>query len=217
MFITVNGVTLFYEKQGAGNPIILLHGNGENHTIFHETAALLSETHAVYLPDSRGHGESSKVETLSYADMAEDIALLIRALSLKKPILYGFSDGGIIGLLIAIQYPNLLSKLIISGANTHPSGLGWFFLWRTRLQYFFTRNPNDRLMAYEPNITDEELSSIAIPTLILAGEHDVIRLSHTRQIARHVPHSTLRILPEETHESYVIHSTKLYEYIKDFL
>jgi pimeloyl-ACP methyl ester carboxylesterase len=217
MFITVNGVTLFYEKQGAGNPIILLHGNGENHTIFHETAALLSETHAVYLPDSRGHGESSKVETLSYADMAEDIALLIQALSLRKPILYGFSDGGIIGLLIAIQYPNLLSKLIISGANTHPSGLGWFFLWRTRLQYFFTRNPNDRLMAYEPNITDEELSSIAIPTLILAGEHDVIRLSHTRQIARHVPHSTLRILPEETHESYVIHSTKLYEYIKDFL
>lgn len=217
MFITVNGVTLFYEKQGEGSPILLLHGNGENHTIFQETAALLSQTHTVYLPDSRGHGKSSKVKTLSYTDMATDIALFIQSLSLKNPILYGFSDGGIIGLLIAIRYPNLLSKLMISGANTHPHGLGWIFLCKTKLQYFFTRNPNDRLMAYEPNITDRDLSSISIPTLVLAGEHDVIKKSHTRRIAQCIPNSTLHILPGETHESYVIHTEKLYEYIKDFL
>ena len=116
-------VTLYYEKTGQGRPVILLHGNGETHEIFDKLVPELSKDYTVYAIDSRGHGKSTKVKTLDYDIMAEDIAEFIRILKLEKPMLYGFSDGGILGLILAYRYPDLLSKLIISGANLHPDGL----------------------------------------------------------------------------------------------
>jgi pimeloyl-ACP methyl ester carboxylesterase len=116
-------ITLYYEKTGQGKPIILLHGNGENHKIFDELVLQLSREYTVYAIDSRGHGKSSKTKSLDYYRMAEDIAGFIKLLNIEKPILYGFSDGGILGLIIGFRYPQLLSKLIISGANIRPEGI----------------------------------------------------------------------------------------------
>ncbi|HJB25853.1 MAG TPA: alpha/beta hydrolase [Firmicutes bacterium] len=217
MTITVNGVTLFYEKSGTGKPIVLLHGNGENHTIFREFTAQLSKHYTVYALDSRCHGHSEKTKQLTYHLMAEDTRCLIEQLGLKKPIVYGYSDGGIIGLLLAIQYPDLLSRLIISGANLTPSGMGKRFVRHCKLVHFFTRSKLWRLMAYEPNIDVAELSQIKIPVLVLAGEHDLILEEHTRMIASHIPNSVLKILPGEDHGSYVVHSEKLYEVVRKFL
>ena len=73
MFIHVNGVRLFYEKQGTGKPLILLHGNEENHRIFDEAIELLKKHYTVYAVDSRGHGQSDKVLEYHYLDMAKDI------------------------------------------------------------------------------------------------------------------------------------------------
>jgi pimeloyl-ACP methyl ester carboxylesterase len=123
MYIKVNGIELFYEKYGSGNPIVLLHGNGEDHTIFDVLVLQLSQHHTVYAIDSRGHGKSSSVKSLDYRVMMEDIAAFITKLGIENAMLYGFSDGGIIGLLLAIEHPSMLSKLIISGANTHPGGI----------------------------------------------------------------------------------------------
>ena len=116
-YIKVNNINLFYTCTGSGSPLIMLHGNGEDHTIFDEAVALLSKHFTVYAIDSRDHGQSDKVDELHYDDMAEDIRIFIEELGLEKPILYGFSDGGIIGLLLAIKYPELLSKVIGSGVN----------------------------------------------------------------------------------------------------
>ena len=95
MFIHVNGVRLFYEKQGTGKPLILLHGNEEDHRIFDEAIELLKKHYTVYAVDSRGHGQSDKVLEYHYLDMAKDIQEMIEQLELKDISLMGSSDGAI--------------------------------------------------------------------------------------------------------------------------
>ena len=123
MELHVNGVKLYYRVSGHGPAVILVHGNGEDHSIFDETAALLSCDYTVYALDSRGHGKSSVVETLGYQNMADDVASFIRKLDIRKPVFCGFSDGAIIGMLVAEQNPGLLSKLILCGGNAYPQGI----------------------------------------------------------------------------------------------
>jgi pimeloyl-ACP methyl ester carboxylesterase len=217
MYQKVNGITLYYEKSGQGRPIILLHGNGENHKIFDVLIPELSKNHTVYAIDSRGHGKSTKVKTLDYYSMAEDIAGFIKTLSIEKPILYGFSDGGILGLIIAFRYPQLLSKLIVSGANIRPEGVKLKYIKSFRLIYFITRSSKYRLMLTQPDIKDEDLKKITVVTYVLAGSDDMIEEIHTRHIAECIPKSTLKILDGEDHMSYVTHSPKLYGIIKPFL
>ncbi len=217
MFQNVNGITLYYEKTGEGQPILLLHGNGEDHRIFDVLVSQLREDYEVYAIDSRGHGQSTRVKELDYRSMAEDIVQFIRMLGLEKPILYGFSDGGILGLMIAAAYPELLSKLIISGANLFPAGIkkGYYHLFQ--FIYYITRSSNYRLMVTQPQITDEEMHRIIIPTLVLAGSKDLIKEEHTRHIAETIPNCTMQILTGESHVSYVVHSDKLYPILQPFL
>jgi pimeloyl-ACP methyl ester carboxylesterase len=85
VYIELNGITLYYEVSGTGPAILLLHGNGEDHSIFNETAELLRKDYTVYALDSRDHGKSSRVQTLSYEEMAEDVAEFVRMLKLEKP------------------------------------------------------------------------------------------------------------------------------------
>lgn len=217
MFHKGKNVTLYYEKAGQGRPVILLHGNGESHEIFDKLVPELSRRFTVYAIDSRGHGKSTKVKTLDYNIMAEDIVEFIRVLKLEKPVLYGFSDGGILGLLIASKHPDLLSKLIISGANIRPEGLKIKYIKIFRFIYFITRSPKYKLMLTQPNISDEELNKIKTETYVLAGSEDMIEEEHTRHIAECIPKSTLKIIEGENHMSYVTHSPKLYGIIKPFL
>jgi pimeloyl-ACP methyl ester carboxylesterase len=216
MQIDVNGCTLYYEKVGAGQPLILLHGNGETHLIFDKAVELLRDHFTVYLLDSRGHGQSSKISSFHYADMAEDVRCFIEALHLPSPLLYGFSDGGIIGLLLASSYPSLLAGLIVSGANTEPSGLKPFWRSLFRLVGHITKDPKITLMLQEPHITKEQLAAITIPTLVLAGSHDLIAEAHTRRIAAAIPGGSLRILPGEGHGSYVVHRKKIASLILEY-
>ncbi len=217
MYIEVNGVRLFYKVSGKGPAIILVHGNGEDHRIFHETAKLLEQDYTVYALDSRGHGKSSGGDVLGYDIMADDVAELIRDLKLERPVYCGFSDGGIIGLLAAIKYAGIFSKLVICGANTDPRGIKGFWLLLFTLMEKLHSDPKTSMMLKEPHITGEQLSRISIPVLVLAGEKDLIRENHTRYLASKIKNSYLRILPGERHGTYIVHSRKLYHFIKKFL
>ena len=217
MYVSVNGETLFYKVSGNGPAILLVHGNGEDHRIFDETAELLESNYTVYAMDSRGHGKSSKTEALGYEVMAEDVASFVRALNLKRPAYCGFSDGGIIGLLAAIRHPDLFSKMVLCGANTCPQGLKGRWLKFFGLLESLRHDPKLLMMLREPRITTEELMGISIPAMILAGERDMVRDSHTKYLASHIKGSRLHILPGENHGSYVIHSRKLYYLMKKFL
>jgi len=217
--IHVNSVELFYNVSGQGEPIILLHGNGQDHTVFKSITKKLSADFTVYGIDSRDHGQSSRVKFLDYHSKMEDVAAFIEQLGLDKPIVYGFSDGGIIGLLLAIYYPDRLSKLIISGANTYPDGIKRSSLLLVKTVFFFTRSKKLKLMLTQPNITNAQLNTITVPTLVLAGKRDLIKEEHTRNIAANIPNCELRILSGESHTSYVFDSDseKLYDIIKVFI
>lgn len=213
MELNTGSVMLHYERQGSGYPLILLHGNGESSGIFDAAISLLAARFTVYAIDSRGHGQSSPVSEFHYADMAQDVADFIRLQGLEKPIVYGFSDGGIIALLLAIRHPDRIGGIIGSGVNVRPDGLKRRWLWLFRLMNRFRPDPLVTLMLTEPDISDDELRSIRCPAVITAGSRDMLRQSHMRHIAETIPGGKYLLLPGEGHGSYIVHSGKIAEII----
>ena len=217
MKIRINGIRLYYEKTGDGPPLVMVHCNSMDHRIFRTAVRVLAQRFSVYCPDSRDHGKSEKVKTLHYEDMAEDLYAFITTLGLERPAYYGFSDGGIIGLLLAARRPDLLSALIVSGASLRPDStkdlpLRFFKLWS-----HVDRSDKMRIMLREPDITDEMLRSIRVPTFVTAGERDVIKEAHTRHIAETIPGAQLKIFPHTGHTGYIMRSRKIADYILSVL
>lgn len=216
-YVDVNGVSLAYVQQGEGEPLILLHGGGGSWHSFDHVIDRLSETFTVYAIDSRGQGKSSAVSEYNYQDMADDVAAFINEQQLDHPALYGFSDGGIVGLILASQHPDLLSKLMVSGANADPSGIADEDRAAMERSYSVTGDGLLKMELTQPHLTAEDLNRIRIPVLVTAGSDDMIKESHTRFIAESIPGSRLEILQGETHTSYVLESTQVADLIEDFL
>ena len=217
MKINVNGIDINYEKTGEGRPLVMVHGNGEDHSIFDEAIALLKKKYTCYAVDSRNHGGSGSVPELHYDDMTNDMVAFMDALDLNDVIFYGFSDGGIIGLLLISSHPNCIGALAISGTNLSPDGLIPSFAEEYTA---INRNQSDpliTLMLTEPHIDPEALRKIAVPVLVTAGENDLILRSETERIANLIPNSTLVILEGEDHGSYIVNSDIMGGLLIDFL
>ncbi len=216
--IAVNGMTLCYAVAGTGKPVVLVHGNGEDHHLFDtEIGQLVEAGYRVYALDSRGHGANPPLSEYHYRDMAEDVYQFIRALGLERPALYGHSDGGIIALLLELFHPETLSLMAISGTNLSPAGLQPDFLAQYSRENELHPHPLVTLMLTEPNIPPAALEAITIPVLVTAGEFDLILPEETRSIARHLPHSRLVILPGADHGSYLAGSPVMGNLLLAFL
>ena len=216
--ISVNGVTLHYAVTGEGDPVILVHGNGEDHSIFStEIGQLAAAGYRVYAPDSRGHGANEPLAEYHYADMAEDIHEFIRALGLVRPALYGHSDGGITGLLLEAGHPGTLGALAVSGANLSPAGLIPSFTEEYTAINEAHPDPLITLMLTEPQIAPEDLKRIRIPVLVTAGEHDLVLRSETERIAAAIPGAETVIVENEDHGSYVAGSRIMGDLLTGFL
>ena len=216
--VEVNGVTLHYVVEGEGRPVVLVHGNGEDHRLFDiEIKQLTSAGFKVYAPDSRGHGANAPQSEYHYEDMAEDMYGFIEALGLRRPALYGHSDGGIIGLLLAIRHPDILGALAVSGANLSPEGLIPSFVEEFTARNQKTPDPLVTLMLTEPHIDLEALRQISIPVLVTAGEKDLILPSETERIGKMIPDCRTVILEGEDHGSYVAGSEIMGRLLIDFL
>ena len=211
----INGIDLHYEKTGSGRPLVMVHGNGEDHTIFDEAVNVLKDSFTCYCVDSRGHGKSTAVSEFHYEDMAADILAFMEQMDLRDAVFYGFSDGGIVGLLAAARSPRI-TTLIVSGANLTPEGVKPGLRALFRVLYFFRKDPKIALMLTEPNITDELLRSIRAKTLVLAGSKDIIVEKETRHIADTIPGAALKILEGESHGSYIVHKERIGTLILDF-
>ena len=212
--VRVNGMDINYYEAGEGKPIILVHGNGESHESFGVLAEqLVSAGYHVYAPDSRGHGGSSPSEEYHYADMAEDIRKFIEALGLEKPAYYGFSDGGILGLMLESTHPGTLSVMAVSGANLSPEGLTDEFM----ADIAPYDDPLCRLMKTEPSIDPDSLKNIKIPVLVTAGTYDVVRPEETERIAALLPDAELFIAEGYDHGGYVENNPYIGELLLAFL
>jgi pimeloyl-ACP methyl ester carboxylesterase len=190
----------------------MVHGNSEDHTIFTEAADILKDHYTCYLVDTRSHGKSSKVKRLHYRDMAQDYIEFIKALELKNVTFFGFSDGGILGLLIGME-SDLIDTLIVSGANTYPGAVSDRMASIMKIIWFVTRSDKFRLMLNEPDISAEDLQKIRCKTFVLAGSNDAVKRENTDFIAENIPNSTELILEGESHTSHIVHNTKIAEII----
>lgn len=217
MYIQLDSQVLYYEKEGDGKPLLLLHGNGEDHTIFDALLPHLTPHFTVYSLDSRGCGLSSPSKEYHYTDMAEDVAKLIFAVDIGTPSILGFSDGAITALLLAIRHPKLIDRLIVCGANLTPKGLN--FMTRQKIKSLYRKDKSDmiKMMLREPNITESDLRQITAPTLVVAGEKDMVKESETKKIASAIPNATLQIIPKADHMSYIVHNDALAGGILQFL
>ncbi len=188
-----------YRECGSGEPLILLHGNGEESGYFeHQMEPFGAHFHVIAL-DTRGHGQTPRGSApFTIAQFAEDLLEFLDNQGIERAHLLGFSDGGNIALRFAIAHPERVKKLVLNGANLNGRGVRPLVQWPIVAGYWMTslaaqkseeaRKKNELLglMVNEPHITTAELEHIKAPTLVIAGTRDMIRRNHTRLIARHI-------------------------------
>ena len=199
---------LHYLEQGAGAPLVLLHGNGESLDYFAHQIAYFSHDYRVIAVDTRGHGHSPRgTAPFTLTQFARDLEELLDALKLKRINLLGFSDGGNIALRFTLDHPQRVERLILNGANLDPRGVKAVVQLPIVLGYqaarcFSKHSIGARrkaellgLMVREPHVAPMELTRLQMPVLVIAGQRDMIKETHTRLIAEHLPNGSLAILP----------------------
>lgn len=217
MQIEINNITLHYQQEGSGSPLLLLHGNGEDHTIFNPLTEKLANHFSVYAIDSRNHGQSSKTEDFSYQSMAEDIIQFIEKLNLKNVSLVGFSDGAIIAALIEISKPKTFRKIALLGINLKPSDFKAENLAYLKEEYAKTNDPLFKMMLEEPNIELQSLKEITCPTLVVKAEDELFNDSLYENMMQTLPNAQLLTMKGHDHASYVVESDVLYSDLINFL
>lgn len=217
MKINVNNITLNYIQEGQGEPLILLHGNGEDLQIFDKLISKLKKQFTVYAIDSRNHGSSTRTEDFSYETMAEDIHQFIEKLELKHVSVIGFSDGAIISLLLTLKYPQIFKKMVLLGVNLKPSDFKLDIYNSIVEEYEKTQDPLFKMMLEQPNIELDNLKEINTPTLVIGAEDDLYNEDSFQNIADTMPDVELKIMKGHDHGSYVINSDILYPSLNEFL
>ncbi len=208
--VSVNGVDLHYFTRGdlTGLPVVLLHGNGGSHRSMRTQAMELAlKGYRIYSPDSRGQGENEPLSQYHYADMMEDTFRFISALGLKRPALFGWSDGGIIELLLEMAHPGTSSLIVVAGANLCPDCGPDFESFKEWILSEGT--PLAMMMLSEPDINPSDLQAIKCPALVTVGGNDLISVEHTRLISDNIPDAELEIFEGESHGSYIKKSPKI--------
>ena len=209
---THDGVKLYYEVYGAGQPLLLIHGNGSSISEMGTMIEHFRKRYQVIAMDSRDQGKSGdSADQLNYTKMTDDLAALLEHLKAPPAYVLGWSDGGIEGLLLAIQHPDKVRMIAAMAANLKPEGAHPDALAMVR-SMIDAMPAADRetlqgkrdlkvtqLMLDQPNIDPRALEAITVPVLVLAGDHDLISDDHTLEIYHHLPNSQLCIFPNATH------------------
>lgn len=216
----VNGLEMFYEIHGDGAPLLLLHGGMASTP--ERWIPFFAPHFRVIAPEQMGQGRTAdRVDRrFHYHDMAEDTVELMRHLGIESARVIGYSDGGIVGLDMAIHHPDLVSKLAVTGANSRVDGytgenqefLRSFDPEREPVwDEYVKRSPDGAdhwpvvlarlkpMWRVEPSFTNEELGSIEAPTLNIIGDRDIVTPEHAVEMFRAIPHAQLCVVPNAEH------------------
>lgn len=237
-YAPVNGIQMYYAVFGAGDPVLLIHGGLGHADIWASQVATLSKTHKVIVADSRGHGRSTRTEQpYGYDLMASDYLALLDYLKIEKTALVGWSDGGIIGIDIALHHPERLTRLFAQAANVTTDGLDPGVMTNKTFAAYIDRSGRDykkmsktpdqydafvaqmsHMWESEPAWTKEQLAGITTPTAIVAGDHDeAIKREHTEYIASAIPGAKLIILPNASHFAMLQAPDEYSQAVLDFI
>jgi pimeloyl-ACP methyl ester carboxylesterase len=234
----VNGISIHYAVYGEGSPVILLHGGMANADYWGNQVPALAPHHTVIVMDSRGHGRSTRdSRPLSYDLMADDVVALMDVLGVPKADIVGWSDGGTLGLGLAMRYPERVRRIFAFAATAASSGEKYSavmnptivaFVKRAHEEYHaYSATPKEygsflmqiiKMWATEPNWSDAQLKTITAPVLVVDGDHDeAIKREHTEYIASAITGAGLLILPNASHFAF-LQDPELFNYaIQHFL
>ena len=218
-FAAVNGLNMYYEIHGDGLPLLLLHGGGG--PVSAKWISIFSPHFRVIAPQQMGYGRTADVvdRPFHYHDMAEDSVELMRHLGVESAVVFGYSDGGIIGLDMAIHRPERVTRLAVTGANAHTDG------YAAEHWEGVAANPNNlpvpeayvrlspdgaehwpvlfgrlqRMWAVEPCFSREQLQSIKAPTLLVFGDDDLVTVEHAVTMFRTISGAQLCVVPHAGH------------------
>ncbi len=240
--VHVNDIRLHYEVYGNGHPLVLMHGNGGWINDLRNQIPEFAKYFKVIAVDSRAQGFSTDSDKeLSFSLMASDVAQLLDSLKIDSAYVLGWSDGGIVGLELGLRYPKKIAKLVTVGANFVPDSTALPAAMIEEMKTFsFAKLDSatqrdiiahshfperaglifdklNRLDLYHPHFTIEQLHSINVPTLVMAGDHDIIIDTHTLKLFHALPHAELCIMPGAGHGFLLTHPSLANEIIKNFL
>jgi len=208
-YASVNGLEMYYEIHGAGRPLVLLHGALMTiDTTFGEVLSTFATGRQVIAVEQQGHGRTADIDRpLTYEQMADDTAALLRQLEVEEADVFGYSMGGNIALQLAIRHPDLVRKIVVAGSNYHPDGT-----YPELLAALNASTPEDfagsqwheayarvapdpehwptlvgKVLELERGFAgwqDEALRSIAAPAQVIIGDADIVRPEHAVQMFR---------------------------------
>jgi len=234
----VNGLRMYYEIYGQGNPLVLIHGGGSTiQTSFGSVIPQLAKNRQVIAVELQAHGRTSdRNADLSFEQDADDVATLLKNLNIEKADFFGFSNGGTTALQIAIRHPEIAGKIVLGSALSKRSGVPdpfWDFMKQARLDNMpeqlkeayrqvapdtnglqIMHDRDAKRMVTFKNITDEKIKSIKVPALIIIGDKDVITPEHAVEMHRLIANSQLAIIPG-VHGEYIGEITTLNQNYKE--
>lgn len=231
-YATVRGVRFYYETYGKGRPLLLLHGNSGSIGRFFKTIPYFAKRNRVITVDSRAHGKSvDGGDSLSFEMMADDMAALLTELHIDSADVLGWSDGGIIALVLAMRHPQKVRRMVATGANLWPDSTALLpSLWRDmEREYVQGRDalhtdPAKRnarkvfLLDYNhPHIPLSALKAVQAPAFIIAGDRDLIVAKHTLAIYQHLPKAWLWIVPDCGHATLIDKAEDFNRKVAEFL
>lgn len=220
-YLDVNGVHTYYEEHGSGDALLLLHGGMADADSFGAQTPAFAERYRVIIPERRGHGRTADVDgPITYDVMADDTIALLDALGVGAAHLVGWSDGGNVGLLVAIKRPDLVRRLAVVGSNFSAEGLtpeaaaafspdaptsvipAMREMWTASAadaQRFEVVLGKMIRCWNEYAIPKGALARIAVPTLVMVGDDDIARLEHTIALYETIPDAQLAVIPCASH------------------
>ena len=222
-YVDANGLSTYYEANGSGDPLLLLHGGFCPAETFDGLVPGLAEEYRVYVPERRGHGRTPDVDgPITYAVMAQDTIAFMDALDIRNAHVVGWSDGAVVGLHIALERPELVRKLVLIGtavnhdgvpahareelAEMTPESLPPFLR-----QLYAAVSPDgpehfdvvfEKLVAEwktEPSFDLAELERVSAPTLLMLADSDMVTVEHAAAVQRAIPDAQLAVVPGATH------------------
>lgn len=217
-FAELSDVSMHYVVYGnAEKTMIMIHGNGGNCNSLSEIAKYFANDYTVYLIESRCHGQSTDAEEITYDLMASDVAEFIEVMDLVRPVIFGHSDGAIVALSLASEYPGLPGAVISCGANSRPESAWFQFRFWVRWENLLEKDKLNDLMLSGPDFTEEFLSRITCPVYVVSGDADLMPVADTYYMYENIADADIAVLKGEDHGSYLDDAGKAYTLAKNWL
>ncbi len=238
--LDLGAVRMWFDERGGGDGVttVLLHGGTANADTWMMQVDALAAGRRVLLPEQRGHGRTADPGETSYELMAADTIAFLEAQAGEPADLVGWSDGGVIALLVTLARPDLVRKVVTIGSNFHHEGNILEFLEGMRdadegenilRDMYATMSPDgpehwpvitgrlQQMWRTSPTLTTDDLASIDVPVLVMVGDDDAIRPEHTQALYEALPQGQLAVIPGSSHLVPIEKPALVNQLILDFL